>query len=108
MPFYEYKKHRQTFSDVLVDPEFIRYDQGNMLYDPDNKTYVCYIPAEVKRDYYIPDTLVEITKEELLSRALKISQAGFIGTADSPMSVEEITQWINGMWSDFEQLYNEI
>ena len=51
---------------------------------------------------------IEITKEELLSRALKISQSGFIGTAESPMSTEQITQWINGMWSDFQQLDNEI
>jgi hypothetical protein len=94
MPFYEYKKHR-TPDGQLVNPGFIERDEWSNLL-PENNTCVCYIPPESKRDYYVPDTLVQLTKEEFIARV------GRMPTDDA----DATAIWAEEYWSDFEALDN--
>lgn len=97
MPFYEYKKHRQPDGE-LVNPGFVmRHEWGNML--PQNNTYVCYIPPEDQREFYVPDTLVSVTKEEFIQRVRDS------GVSDSDL--DSALQWAEEFWTHFEGLDNQ-
>jgi len=61
--FYEYLLHMK--SDGVNHPDFI----VNGGYFFNGKTYIAVIPDESERSYYVPDTLVEFTLEDLKVRA---------------------------------------
>ena len=61
--FYEYKLHMK--SDGVNHPDFVL----NGGYFWNGKTYIAVIPDETERNYYVPDTLVELSLEDLKNRA---------------------------------------
>lgn len=61
--FYEYKLH--LFPDGVNHPTFIT--NGGYFFN--GTTYVAIIPEESERKYYIPDSLVELSLEDLKNRA---------------------------------------
>lgn len=72
MKFYEYKRH--LINGQLRDPEFVV--NGGHWFNPVDFTYVAVSPDVA--EYYIPDTLVELTRDQLNDRVLLIhSQTPF-------------------------------
>lgn len=69
MKIVEYKNHK--IDGKLVTPEFIEF--GNFFYNPSDRTYIGVIDEEASKDYYVPDTLQELTKEELIQRQIVIN-----------------------------------
>jgi hypothetical protein len=65
MKIVAYKKHL-NYNNQLVDPPWIV--RGDMFYEENSKTYIGLVFSEEERDYYIPDSVDYITKEELTER----------------------------------------
>lgn len=100
MKIVEYKKH--LVDGYLVDPEFIFF--GNVFNDNVNNTWIGKVLDEAERKYYIPDTLVELTREELIQRALSLNLKKLTSENDPHsetinLNEQEIAQlvdtWIN-------------
>ena len=68
MPLAEYKLHMVV--EGATTPPFI-FD-GGQWYNPTDHTMVGWIDDESKRNYYIPDTIVTLTREEFVQRILGI------------------------------------
>jgi hypothetical protein len=62
-------------------PEFIG-DRGHW-YNPADHTYVGWVSDSP--DFYVPDTIVSLTKEAFVSRALSIHAANPLRKMDSPV-----------------------
>jgi hypothetical protein len=69
MKIVEYKKH--LINGCLVDPEFII--DGGVFNDPTNNTWIGKVLDESHRKYYIPDTLTELSRNELIERVLSLN-----------------------------------
>jgi hypothetical protein len=87
MPVAEYMLHKQGHRRLV--PEFID-DRGHW-YDPVNHTYIGWI--EENPDHYVPDTIVYLTKEEFVARALAIHAASPMHGDDgeSPVGGAQLT-----------------
>lgn len=68
MKIVEYKRH--LVSGVVQDPEFII--SGGVFINPANTTWVGKILDEADRPYYVPDSIVELTRQELIDRQLAL------------------------------------
>lgn len=68
MKIVEYKRH--LVSGVVQDPEFII--SGGVFINPTNATWVGKILDEADRPYYVPDSIVELTRQELIDRQLAL------------------------------------
>jgi hypothetical protein len=60
----EYKKHLTP--EGLVNPSWLI--MGDAFYNENNKTYIGLVLDETDRDYYIPDSVKYLTKEEFKER----------------------------------------
>jgi hypothetical protein len=80
MKIVEYKKH--LINGVNIIPEFIH--DGNYFYDGDTKTWIGLILDSSDREYYIPDTLTELTNQELIARQLTIHSNNSITKLEIP------------------------
>lgn len=86
MPVIEYKfQISETGRNVI--PGYVE-DRGHW-YNPADHTYVGWVKAEADREYWVPDTIEELTKAELVTRVLGMH-------AVTPMKVvndnEEMTE----------------
>jgi len=68
MQFVEYKQH--LLNGKVVDPEWII--KGKYLFNPQDKTWVGLTYDETERDYYLPDSLIVLDREGLISRCKDI------------------------------------
>lgn len=68
MKIVEYKLH--LINGVSRDPEWIV--KGKYFYNSEDKTFIGFVLDSVDRDYYIPDTVVELTREDLIQRCISI------------------------------------
>jgi hypothetical protein len=68
MKIVEYKRH--LTSGVIVDPEFIM--SGGVFFSPGDNTWVGKVLDVAQRTYYIPDTLQELSRDELVARQLAL------------------------------------
>ncbi len=66
MKIYEYRKH--LINGQIIDPEFVT-NSGHW-YDSESDTYIA-IMAD-KLPYYVPDTLVTLTEDELIARVQRL------------------------------------
>lgn len=73
-------------SGVKLAPSWV--ENGGYFQNPDDFTLVGWTPDEGKRDYYVPDTVVVLTRESLIARQLAIH-------AKYPMTDVEGTQLTN-------------
>jgi hypothetical protein len=62
MKIYEYRKH--LVAGEIRDPEFII--NGGHWYDSATDTYISVMPDSVS--WYIPDTIEELTSQDLINR----------------------------------------
>jgi len=101
MPIVEYKLHK--VESGLRTPLFVT-DPGHW-YNDSSKTYLGYVPSENERDYYVPDTITELTKQEVIDRVLAMYTDSPMQYHDEEtdthtnMTVEEMTAEI-GDWYD--------
>jgi hypothetical protein len=68
MKIVEYKKH--LVNGAVTEPDFII--SGGGLHDPINKTWIGTIYEETERNYYVPDSLLEMNRTSLIQRYLTI------------------------------------
>ena len=68
MKIVEYKRH--LTSGVIKDPEFIV--SGGVFFNPANNTWVGKVLDENQRQYYVPDTILELSRDELVTRQLAL------------------------------------
>ena len=67
---YEYLLNIDLFKNK-THPGWVE-KQITDFYNPNNKTFIGWSPNEGERDYYIPDSVVVLTKNELVERVLAI------------------------------------
>jgi hypothetical protein len=93
MSFYEYKNHK-VGKDSLK-PDFIEFP---LPLEMDNGTNIAYIPNEEDRNYYVPDTLTEVTVDDIKNRALIIHNIKPFGplVGDS-WSDSDVINWIESV-----------
>jgi len=96
MAVVEYKNHVVGFRGEHRQPMWIR-EPGHYR-NPDDHTIVGWIPDNA--EYYIPDSLVTLTKEELVQRQLGIvanhPERIYVGDKDELWEQEEDTEnWRN-------------
>lgn len=100
MKIVEYKKH--LVNGCLVDPEFIF--SGNAFNNLIDNTWIGKVLDESARNYYVPDTLVELTREQLIQRVTNLNLTKLSDENDPHSEIisltqQEITQlvdsWIN-------------
>jgi hypothetical protein len=66
MKIVEYRRHK--IDGRVVDPQFI--SNGSQFLDPDTQSWIGTVPDVT--DYYVPDTLTELTEEQLIAKVLDI------------------------------------
>ena len=70
MPVVEYKMHVVTNKGGATAPLWV--DDGGYHTSPIDKTKVGWVLPEANREYYVPDTVVELSKSEFVTRQLAI------------------------------------
>ncbi len=97
---YEYKQHLSK--NGLGNPEWI-VDGG---YFWDGVTYVAIIPDETERKYYIPDTLIELSKQDLIDRVIAIQHSDDVTDRQCsietslPLTDDELVDFIDSWWQE--------
>jgi hypothetical protein len=75
------------------------YIKDHAYYDATTKTFLGYVLPESERNYWVPDTLVEVTLEQAITRCLSgdVSRARMPGerVLSNQELTDEITQWFN-------------
>lgn len=93
MAFYEYKNHR--IGKDSLKPDFIDFP---LPLEMDNGTNIAYIPNEEERNYYVPDTLVEVTIDQIKDRALMIHNIKPFGPlVGNSWSEQDVINWIENV-----------
>lgn len=96
----EYKLH--MFEDGSVyHPKFIH--NPGWWYNAENKTYIGLILPSDQRLYYVPDTLTELSKEQLIERAKYIHNniiPWVDATGEVHLTETQIEQWIDSWWEE--------
>lgn len=95
----EYKLVKEYIG--MIVPAFI--EDGGYFNDPDNYTFVGTVLPESDREYYVPDSLLYLSKEELLTRVLDIHSrypmSKMVETESVLMTEEEVEEMVN-QWCD--------
>jgi len=107
MPVIEYKLHKGQ-NNILETPSFVQ--DGGYWKNPNNHTLLGWCTPEADREYWVPDTVTELTKAEVVSRALSIHSAtpyraevevnGAI-EAGEEMTTEQVTNQMENWYDSF-------
>jgi hypothetical protein len=81
MKIVEYKKHK--INGQIDTPEFIEF--GGFFFNPNDNTYIGVISEDDDREYYVPDSLTVLTKEQLIDRQSLINDG----------SISDVDRWYN-------------
>lgn len=76
-------------------------EDGGYFPNPDNATYIGWSPDYGKRSYYVPDTVLRLTRQQLVDRVVSISllHPTFLPLSEEPMSPSEVEDSVN-RWCD--------
>jgi hypothetical protein len=97
MPFYEYRNHRIGTS--IIKPDFIAHPLG---LEKTDGTNIAYIPDSENRNYFVPDTLVAVTIEEIHARVLEMHHASPFGPLVGPAwTDEDAIAWIDSVIEEY-------
>lgn len=105
MPVVEYKfQISETGKNVI--PGYIE-DRGHW-YNPADFTFVGWVKAEADREYWVPDTIEELTKSEMVTRVLGMHAANPMMAVDSDgtetdtqMTDSEVTTMVENWYDSF-------
>ena len=105
MPVIEYKFTINANSRLEV-PGYV-IDRGHW-YSPIDQTLVGWCKPESERQYWVPDTIVELSKADLVTRVLAIHAVSPYlnpnddpAAEDSPMTDAEVTAMVEGWYDIF-------
>ena len=70
MPVVEYKMHAVNAKGSASAPLWV--DDGGYHTSPIDKTKIGWVLPEADRDYYVPDTVTELSKSQFVTRQLAI------------------------------------
>jgi len=105
MPVIEYKfQISETGRNVI--PGYVE-DRGHW-YNPADHTYVGWVKAEADREYWVPDTIEELTKAEMVTRVLGMHATNPMMAMDSEgvatetvMTNDEVTTMVEAWYDAF-------
>jgi len=105
MPVIEYKfQISETGRNVI--PGYVE-DRGHW-YNPADHTYVGWVKAEADREYWVPDTIEELTKAEMVTRVLGMHATNPMMAMDSEgvatetqMTNDEVTTMVETWYDAF-------
>ena len=102
MPVVEYKMHKQGRTRIV--PDFV--EDGGHWYNSADHTFIGWVPENP--DYYVPDTVITLTKEQFVQRAVDMHNALPLTVANdeipgigSPMSLEQVNLTANSWYDEF-------
>lgn len=81
MPVVEYKMHVINNKGGATAPLWV--DDGGYHTSPIDKTKIGWVLPEANREYYVPDTVTELSKSEFVTRQLAIH-------ADTPFQSQPV------------------
>jgi hypothetical protein len=95
---YEYRMHRVQGS--LNHPDWVE-DGGHFW---NGSTYLAVIPDDSQRNYYIPDTLIELNKADVLARLIERQHSDIVSdkitnSFNEIMSNNELADYVDQWWS---------
>ena len=94
----EYKMHMTAGG--MRTPEWV--EDGGYFPDPSDNTKVGWSPDEADREYYIPDTVTELTATELETKVLALHSANkYQKTADDGSMTDMTNAEVKTMVSDW-------
>ena len=70
MPVVEYKMHAVNAKGSASAPLWV--DDGGYYSSPIDKTKIGWVLPEADREYYVPDTVTELSKSQFVTRQLAI------------------------------------
>jgi hypothetical protein len=88
MAIVEYKLNI-TADGVSIHPPYIK---SHAFYDSVSNTHLGYVLPESERDYWVPDTLVELTEQEAVDRCVSGNIARVMNPGDTEMTDSELEQ----------------
>lgn len=93
MPVVEYKMHAVNAKGSASAPLWV--DDGGYHTSPIDKTKIGWVLPEADREYYIPDTVTELSKSQFVTRQLTIHASVPFMTSDmedgEPVEPEKMT-----------------
>jgi len=94
MPVVEYKLEAVTNKGGATAPLWV--DDGGYWSSPIDKTKVGWVLPEADREYYVPDTVIELSKSQFVTRQLAIHAVRpFLSMTDDngePVEEHEMTE----------------
>jgi hypothetical protein len=94
---FEYMMHRTK--NGIQTPEWVV--DGDWFYHPENKTYLMIVDED--RNYYIPDSLTELSKDDVISRIIEINSITpiRIRTEEGKVDLQDsdIESYVDDWWS---------
>ena len=105
MPVVEYKMHVVTNKGGSTAPLWI--EDGGYHTSPIDKTKVGWVLAEADREYYVPDTITELSKTDFINRQLTIhATQPLLGSRDSGGDIVEFELDSAGVTSEAGAWYD--
>ena len=104
MAIVEYKLQK-VGKNALRAPDWV--EDGGYWRNPADKTLIGWVPEEADREYYVPDTVVSLTRDEFIQRLKGMHAASpFVKNDGDPvvhepvnMTEEEVVA-MAGQWFD--------
>jgi hypothetical protein len=88
MVIVEYKLNIDRNGMVYHPP----YIKKHAFYDTTTKTYLGAVLPESERDYWVPDTLVEMSLDQAIVRCVEGTVDRILAPGTTPLTDEELTQ----------------
>lgn len=106
----EYKKH--LINGATQNPDWVV--QGDFFQNPEDNTFIGVVLPEEERDYYIPDSLITLSRDAVINRCLLIHKKFPYKTPQNaddtgPMVVcseEQIIKMVDNFFTNFVNLNN--
>lgn len=106
MPVVEYKMHVVTSKGGMTAPLWV--DDGGYHTSPIDKTKVGWVLSDSDREYYVPDTVIELSKQGFINRQLGIHAVEpMMSMRDSAEGQVEYTLDSAGVTSEMGSWYDD-
>lgn len=96
---YEYMLNRKN--KQLIVPEWV--EDGGYFYDTATHTMLGWSPNLANREYYIPDSVVVLTKQDAIDRVLAMHHINnMLDVDNNPMSDADVTALVSNWYDEKE------
>lgn len=109
MPVVEYKMHVVTNKGGATAPLWV--EDGGYHTSPIDKTKVGWVLPEADREYYVPDTVIELSKSQFVTRQLTIHASHpftkeMVDSNGTPSSEEPVNMTDSEVTTEMESWYD--